>query len=63
VRGTEPEREPIADYGRCGLLHGSHERPCFRTYGRIVVLNERVLLFASPEDAAEHIGFDLQPVE
>jgi propane monooxygenase coupling protein len=32
-------------------------------YGRMVVLDDRVLLFANPEDAAEHIGFDLQPVE
>jgi propane monooxygenase coupling protein len=31
-------------------------------YGRMVVLDDRVLLFANPEDAAEHIGFDLQPV-
>jgi propane monooxygenase coupling protein len=29
----------------------------------MVVLNDRVLLFANPEDAAEHIGSDLQPVE
>src|ERR671924_1621121 len=32
-------------------------------YGRMVVLDDRVLLFANPEDAAQHIGFDLQPVE
>ena len=31
-------------------------------YGRMVVLDDRVLLFANPEDAAEHIGFDLHPV-
>jgi propane monooxygenase coupling protein len=31
-------------------------------YGRMVVLDDRVLLFANPEDAAEYIGFDLQPV-
>jgi len=31
-------------------------------YGRMVVLDDRVLLFANPEDAAEHIGFDLKPV-
>jgi propane monooxygenase coupling protein len=28
-----------------------------------VVLDDRVLLFANPEDAAEYIGFDLQAVE
>jgi propane monooxygenase coupling protein len=32
-------------------------------YGRMVVLDDRVVLFANPEDAAEYIGFDLQPVE
>ena len=31
-------------------------------YGRMVVLDDRVLLFANPEDAAEHIDFDLKPV-
>ena len=28
-------------------------------YGRMVHLDDRTLLFASPEDAAEFIGFDL----
>jgi len=32
-------------------------------YGRMVVLDDRVVLFANPEDAAEYIDFDLQPVE
>ena len=32
-------------------------------YGRMVVLDDRVLFFANPEDAAEYIGFDLQPVQ
>jgi len=32
-------------------------------YGRMVVLDDRVVLFANPEDAAESIGFDLQPVQ
>jgi propane monooxygenase coupling protein len=31
-------------------------------YGRMVVLDDRVLFFANPEDAAEYIGFDLEPV-
>jgi propane monooxygenase coupling protein len=29
-------------------------------YGRMVVLDDRILLFANPEDAAEYIGFDLE---
>jgi propane monooxygenase coupling protein len=32
-------------------------------YGRMVVLDDRVLLFANPEDAAQYLGFDLRPVE
>ena len=32
-------------------------------YGRMVVLDDRVMLFANPEDAAEYIDFDLQVVE
>ena len=31
-------------------------------YGRMVVLDDRVLMFANPEDAAEYIGFDLEVV-
>jgi propane monooxygenase coupling protein len=31
-------------------------------YGRMVVLDDRVVLFANPEDAAEYISFDLQAV-
>jgi propane monooxygenase coupling protein len=32
-------------------------------YGRMVALDDRVLLFANPEDAAQYLGFDLEPVE
>jgi propane monooxygenase coupling protein len=32
-------------------------------YGRMVALDDRVLLFANPEDAAEYLDFDLKPVE
>ena len=32
-------------------------------YGRMVILDDRVLLFANPEDAAEYLGFDLTPVQ
>ena len=30
-------------------------------YGRMVVLDDRVIMFANPEDAAEYIDFDLKP--
>ena len=32
-------------------------------YGRMVVLDDRVVLFANPEDSAEYIDFDLQIVQ
>jgi propane monooxygenase coupling protein len=32
-------------------------------YGRMVALDDRMILFANPEDAADYIGFDLQPVK
>jgi len=32
-------------------------------YGRMVVLDDRVLMFANPEDAAEYISFDLPVLE
>ena len=31
-------------------------------YGRMVVLDDRILMFASPEDAAQYTSFDLKPV-
>jgi propane monooxygenase coupling protein len=32
-------------------------------YGRMVHLDDRTMLFANPEDAAEYIDFDLTPVD
>ncbi len=37
-------------------------RSCRPPYGRMVVLDDRILFFANPEDAAEYIGFDLEQV-
>ena len=31
-------------------------------YGRMVHLDDRTIMFANPEDAAEYIGFDLEAV-
>jgi propane monooxygenase coupling protein len=31
-------------------------------YGRMVVLDDRIIMFANPEDAAEYISFDLHAV-
>jgi len=32
-------------------------------YGRMIHLDDRTIMFANPEDAAEYLGFDLQPVQ
>ena len=32
-------------------------------YGRMIHEDDRTIMFANPEDAAEYIGFDLVPVE
>jgi propane monooxygenase coupling protein len=32
-------------------------------YGRMVHLDDRTIMFANPEDAAEYIDFDLKPVQ
>ena len=32
-------------------------------YGRMVVMDDRVVMFANPEDAAQYTGFDLPVVE
>ena len=31
-------------------------------YGRMVVLDDKIIMFANPEDAAEYIDFDLHAV-
>ena len=31
-------------------------------YGRMVVLDDKIIMFANPEDAAEYIDFDLEAV-
>lgn len=32
-------------------------------YGRMIFEDDRAILFANPEDAAEELGFDLKPVK
>ena len=31
-------------------------------YGRMIHTDDRTIMYANPEDAAEHLGFDLRPV-
>jgi propane monooxygenase coupling protein len=47
-----------ADFG-----HDDFEEIMSTHYGRMVVLDDRIVMFASPEDAAEYTGFDLPVVE
>jgi len=55
---AEIDRLGWADFGQDDFEEsmGTH-------YGRMVVLDDRVLLFANPEEAAEYLGFDLEPVQ
>ena len=46
-----------ADFG-----HDDFEEIMSTHYGRMVVLDDRVVMFADPEDAAEYTGFDLPVV-
>jgi propane monooxygenase coupling protein len=56
--------EEIADaLGWADFGNNDFEEIMSTHYGRMVVLDDRVLLFANPEDAAEYIDFDLQVVE
>src|SRR3954467_14136024 len=43
------------------IRHEDFEEIMSTHYGRMVVLDDRVLLFANPEDAAEYIGFGRRP--
>jgi propane monooxygenase coupling protein len=72
-RGTQQRRErgharrfdvqEIADaLGWADFGQDDFEEIMSTHYGRMVVVDDRVLMFANPEDAAECIGFDLQPV-
>jgi propane monooxygenase coupling protein len=64
VNKVDFDYEEIADaLGWADFGNDDFEEIMSTHYGRMVVLDDRVLLFANPEDAAEYIGFDLQPVQ
>ena len=53
--------EEIADaLGWADFGNDDFEEIMSTHYGRMVVLDDRILMFANPEDAAEYIDFDLQ---
>jgi propane monooxygenase coupling protein len=63
VQKVDFDFEEIADaLGWSDFGQDDFEEIMSTHYGRMVVLDDRVLLFANPEDAAEYISFDLQPV-
>jgi len=64
VNKVDFDYEEIADaLGWADFGNDDFEEIMSTHYGRMVVLDDRVLLFANPEDAAEYIDFDLTPVQ
>jgi propane monooxygenase coupling protein len=49
-------------YGEGEFTQSNFEEVMSTHYGRMINLDDRTVFFANPEDAAEYIGFDLQPV-
>ena len=49
-------------YGQGEFTQANFEEVMSTHYGRMINLDDRTLFFANPEDAAEYLGFDLQPV-
>ena len=49
-------------YGDREFTQANFEEVMSTHYGRMINLDDRTLFFANPEDAAEYLGFDLQPV-
>ena len=49
-------------YGEGEFTQANFEEVMSTHYGRMINLDDRTVFFANPEDAAEYIGFDLQPV-
>jgi propane monooxygenase coupling protein len=49
-------------YGQGDFTQANFEEVMSTHYGRMINLDDRTVFFANPEDAAEYLGFDLQPV-
>jgi len=49
-------------YGEGEFTQANFEEVMSTHYGRMINLDDRTVFFANPEDAAEYLGFDLQPV-
>lgn len=68
---VDAEHSVIFDWEEIGEEYGEEVGPydfeevMSTHYGRMIIDDERgaTVFFANPEDAAEYIGFDLQPVQ
>ncbi|MGV9385077.1 propane 2-monooxygenase effector subunit MimD [Nonomuraea sp. NPDC003707] len=63
VRKLEFDFEEITDALGAEFDQSDFEEIMSTHYGRMVHFDDRTILFANPEDAAEYIDFDLKPVE
>jgi propane monooxygenase coupling protein len=54
--------EIAAELGWADFSPQDFEEIMSTNYGRMVVRDDRILMFANPEDAAEELGFDLPVV-
>ena len=58
------EFEEIAEaLGWADFDHTDFEEIMSTHYGRMIVMDDRIIMFASPEDAAQYTGFDLPILE
>ncbi len=63
IKQIDFEFEEIADaLGWADFGHDDFEEIMSTHYGRMIVMDDRVVMFANPEDAAEYTGFDLPVV-
>jgi propane monooxygenase coupling protein len=63
IRQIDFEFEEIAEaLGWPDFGHDDFEEIMSTHYGRMVVMDDRVVMFANPEDAAQYTGFDLPVV-
>jgi len=52
----------VLGYGEGEFTQANFEEVLSTHYGRMINLDDRTLFFANPEDAADYLGFDLEPV-
>jgi len=63
VGSMELEFDELSDAVGADFDQSDFEEVMSTHYGRMVLLDDKIVFFANPEDAAEYIGFDLTPVD